>query len=127
MLDLYAKDSVAAYLLRDLYIEKQNAAGQRKYETYSSIYDRFDNDEKISNDYRLLMRDRDDVHETFKDVDPFIVNQKLSYYEWYKDEAAGKHINVSRFFNRKTKELLKKYLPKSMVDKLRTVKNSMMV
>ena len=65
MLELYAEKGSAAYTLRDMYIETQNKAGQKKYVKYSSIYDCFDNGEKITNEHRKIMRERSDVHEFF--------------------------------------------------------------
>lgn len=114
MLELYAEKGSAAYILRDMYIEKQNGAGQKKYVKYSSIYDCFDNGEKITNEHRKIMRERSDVHEFFKDVNPYVVEQQKSYYKWFLDEKAGKHFSLKR--------AAKKNCPEPVLNVLRQVK-----
>ena len=115
MLELYAEKGSAAYTLRDMYIEKQNEAGQKRYVKYASIYDCFDNGERITNEHRKMMRERSDVHEFFKDVDPYVVEQKKSYYKWFLDEKAGKHFSLKR--------AVKKNCPEPMLNMLRQAKN----
>lgn len=115
MLEMYAEKGSAAYTLRDLYIKKQNKAEQKKYVKYSSVYDCFDNGEKITTKQRKLMRERTDVHDYFKEADPYVVEQNKSYYKWYLAEKPGKHFSV--------KEAVKKNLPEPLVELLRKAKN----
>lgn len=112
MLDLYAKDGDPAFVLRDMYIEKQNKAGQEMYVKYSSIYDTFDNGEKITANQRKIMRERKDVEEYFANVNPYVVDQEKSFYKWYATEICNKNNNE------KQTKAKKKFSIKNIVKKL---------
>ena len=87
MLELYAKRGSAVFELRDKYIVAQDAVGQKRFEKMFSIYDFYDNGEKISNDERLVLKNRLDVADYFKEENPYVADQSKSYYAWYRDEC----------------------------------------
>ena len=89
MLKLYAKDSPILFELREWYIKRLAEEEQDKYSVYPCIYNFYDNKEEIKRSERLLMRNRLDVMNYFKDIDPRVVNQKKSYYAWYRAEMGA--------------------------------------
>lgn len=86
MLDLYVDDDGVAYKLRDEYIKKQDKEGQEIYTQYQSVYNCYDNGQKIENYERYILRSRQDVIDYFKDVNPYICDQEKSYAKWFKHE-----------------------------------------
>ena len=90
MLELYAEKGSAVFQLREEYIRKQDAAGQKKYVKLFPVYDFYDNGERISREEREIFRTRMDVRDYFKDENPYIVEQDKSYYKWYRHEQRSK-------------------------------------
>jgi len=86
MLNIYSKGNKYLYELRNWYIKRQEEEEQERYKSHPSIYNFYDNGEKITNKERRLIRERLDVKEYFKNTNPFVVSQKKSYYLWYKNE-----------------------------------------
>lgn len=88
MLKMYAKGNPVLFELREWYIGRLAEEEQEKYGKFACTYNFYDNGEPISKEARLLMRNRMDVMDYFKDVDPRITKQSKSYLAWYKDEMA---------------------------------------
>ena len=86
MLNLQGKGNPVLFELRQWYIGRQNEEGQNQWFSIPSIYNFYDNGEKISLEERLLMRIRLDVLNFFSDTDPAKVEQEKSYYKWYRAE-----------------------------------------
>lgn len=86
MLKMYAQGNPVLFELRQWYIERMEEEEQEKYGKYACIYNFYDNGEAITRDERLLMRNRMDVLNFFRNVDPRVTNQTKSYYAWFKDE-----------------------------------------
>lgn len=84
MLKLYAKPNDAAFALREEYIKELQQCGQAIFGKLISIYDKYDNGDKITRNERLILRKQDDIFNYFKDINPYITNQKKSYYCWYR-------------------------------------------
>lgn len=115
MLDLYAKDNPYLYELRDWYIGRQDAEEQKKYGNGygKSRYNFYDNGEIVKKEERQMMRNRMDLLEYFKDVDPYVVEQERSYYLWYQHEMTLEErmitLEVSKY--------------EEIVNKIRTLEN----
>lgn len=92
MLNRYGSGNDILYELRSWYIQQQKEAEQEKYANYPSKYNFYDNGEKISSEERQLLRNRVDVSEYFKDIDPYLINQERSYYSWYQNELEAKTV-----------------------------------
>lgn len=88
MLNLQGKGNPNLYELREWYIKRQDEEGQQTYYTIPSIYNFYDNGEKIAKEERLLMRKRQDLMDYFENTDPAVVEQERSYYKWYRHEMA---------------------------------------
>jgi hypothetical protein len=88
MLNVYAKKNQILFDLREWYIRRQNEEGQELYGGIQSVYDKYDNGEKIDKNERVLIRRRLDVQEYFKNINPFVVEQEKSYHKWYINEMA---------------------------------------
>ncbi|MEG0896940.1 MAG: hypothetical protein RSD23_02690 [Ruthenibacterium sp.] len=86
MLRVAGNDNKNLFALREWYIKRMAEEEQEKYGTLPSIYNFFDNGEKIEHHVRALLRNRLDVTAYFKDTDPFKVEQVRSYYKWYLNE-----------------------------------------
>lgn len=84
MLELYGNDNPILLGLREWYIEQQDLEGQKKYGLVKSKYNYYENGEKIDKLERQLLRERQDLLEQFKSTNPYIVEQKYSYYKWYQ-------------------------------------------
>ena len=67
-LGLYANGNKCLYELRKWYIKRQNEEEQDQYSSYPSLYNFYDNGEKITKDERELIRKRIDVYEYFKNT-----------------------------------------------------------
>lgn len=92
MLNLHSKGNPVLYELRDWYIERQNQEGQQNCYKYPSIYDYYDNGERITKEEREVLRKRMDVLDYFAHENPYIVEQNKSYYYWYRAEInSGNH------------------------------------
>lgn len=87
MLNLYAKNNPVLFELREWYIKRQDEEEQEKYGSLPSIYNFYDNGEKITKEERVVLRKRKDVYNFFKDTNPHVVEQEKSYYKWYKIEV----------------------------------------
>lgn len=87
MLDKYSDGNLALYELRKWYIDRQEQEEQKVYEKYPSKYNYYDNGELVKSEERILLRNRLDVIDYFKDTDPYITNQNKSYYLWYRDKS----------------------------------------
>ncbi len=126
MLELYADKGSAAFKLRDLYIQKQKEAGQEKFVKFYSIYDVYDNGQKINNEERQLLNKRKDVYDYFKDINPYVVEQGKSYYKWYQKEI-GFNLKTSRFvffkgrLVQKFKVMFVNYAPQVLVKCIRSL------
>lgn len=88
MLNEYGRNNRNLYDLREWYIKRQEQEEQGKYGTLPSIYNFFDNGDKIQKEERALLKSRLDVYNFFKDTDPYIVEQERSYHKWYLAELA---------------------------------------
>ena len=86
MLGLYANGNKCLYELRKWYIKRQNEEEQDQYSSYPSLYNFYDNGEKITKDERELIRKRIDVYEYFKNTNPYLIEQEKSYFKWYRAE-----------------------------------------
>lgn len=96
MLNLYAKDNPILFELREWYIIRQSEEEQEKYGSLPSVYNFYDNGEKISKEERNVLRIRNDVYEYFKETNPYIIEQEKSYYKWYQNEVIAKpEIDIS--------------------------------
>lgn len=87
MLDIYANGNKYLYELREWYIQRMKEEEQEKYGGYPSQYNFYDNGEVIRKEERKLIRKRVDVKNFFLETNPYIVEQKKSYYHWYKNEV----------------------------------------
>lgn len=117
MLDKHGKGNPYLYELRDWYTQKQEQEEQQKYKDLPSIYNFYDNGEKIEKEQRVLLRKRVDLLEFFATTNPHIVEQEKSYYRWYQEAQTENKtekpvygtFNFTHLFKRiKTK--IKKYL-----------------
>lgn len=88
MLNLQGNGNPNLYELREWYIQRQDEEGQQTYYSIPSIYNFYDNGEKIAKEERLLMRKRQDLMDYFEKTDPSVVEQERSYYKWYRSEMA---------------------------------------
>lgn len=90
MLDLYAKNNSCLYELRDWYIIQQDIHEQKKYGNGygKSRFNHYDNGVVVNKDERRMLKNRMDLLEYFKDVNPYTVEQENSYYKWYQHEMA---------------------------------------
>lgn len=86
MLNLQGGGNPNLYKLRKWYIRRQEEEGQKTVFSIPSIYNFYDNGERISKEERLLLRSRIDLLDYFKDTNPFVVEQAYSYYRWYRHE-----------------------------------------
>lgn len=87
MLNVHGKDNVALFELREWYIQRMQENGQDEFGNKPSIYDFYDNGEKIKKDERLLFRNRTDLQDYFVKYNPFIVEQEFSFYKWLAAEG----------------------------------------
>lgn len=90
MLKRYGNDNECLYELREWYIQKQIDAEQELYCQYPSKYNYYENGEKITIEERRLIRDRKDVRDFYKEINPYVIDQEKSYYYWYKNEMQNK-------------------------------------
>ena len=114
MLERYSDGNMALYELRKWYIERQEQEEQKVYEKYPSKYNFYDNGELIKVEERILMRNRLDITEYFKDTDPYITRQDKSYYLWYRDKS--NHIKTDKDLLEETKKELEEI--KQLVEKI---------
>ena len=115
MLNEYGKDNKYLYELREWYIKRQEEEEQDKYGKMPSIYNFFDNGEKIEKEERSLLKNRMDVWQYFKDTNPYIVEQVKSYHKWYLDETSEKVKEVSSEELHFYTSVNNNYLPKARV------------
>lgn len=94
MLNLYGEKNEALFSLRQWYIKKQEEEGQSKFCKISSIYDFYSNGKKIRKEERALLRDRADVYEYFKEINPYIVDQEKSFCKWVENEEISNGLFV---------------------------------
>lgn len=87
MLDIYANGNKYLYELREWYIRRMKEEEQEKYGGYPSQYNFYNNGEAVRKEERKLIRKRLDVKKFFLETNPYIVQQKKSYYLWYKNEV----------------------------------------
>lgn len=87
MLNMYADGNPVLFEMREWYIKEQNKAGQQKYGQTPSIYNFYDNGEKIDKKERYLIRSREDLQRYFKGVNPYVTVQERSFYDWYRNEG----------------------------------------
>lgn len=87
MLNLQGKGNPNLFELRAWYIKRQDEEGQQSWFSLPSIYNFYDNGEKIKTEERLLMRKRLDLMEYFRNTNPSIIEQEKSYYKWYRHEV----------------------------------------
>ena len=71
MLDLYGKNNPYLYELRDWYIQRQYEEEQKKYGMGygKSEYNYYSNGEMVKKEERIMLRERMDLLEYFKDID----------------------------------------------------------
>ncbi len=86
MLNLNGGGNPYLFELREWYIRACDDAGQQALKSLPSIYNFFDNGERIIPYYRKIIRSREDVRAYFADVDLFNTEQPKSYYLWCQDE-----------------------------------------
>lgn len=86
MLKKYAKGNPVLFEIFEQYIKWLEEEEQEKYGQYAWCYNYYDNGEPITKEQRVMMRNRMDLIEYFKDVDPRITVQERSYYAWYQNE-----------------------------------------
>lgn len=87
MLNMYADGNPVLFEMREWYIKEQNKAGQQKYGQTPSIYNFYDNGEKIDKKERGLIRSREDLQRHFKAINPYVTVQERSFYDWYRKEG----------------------------------------
>lgn len=119
MLDRYSDGNLALYELRKWYIDRQEQEEQKIYEKYPSKYNYYDNGERIKPEERILLRNRLDVTDYFKDTDPYVTAQNKSYYFWYRDKS--NHAKTDKDLLEESKaqsEQLKKQLAKIYQSKI---------
>lgn len=87
MLNMYADGNPILYEMREWYIEQQNQAGQQVYGSTPSIYNFYDNGEKIDKKERYLLRTREDLQKYFEGTNPYVAKQERSFYDWYQKEG----------------------------------------
>lgn len=101
MLKLYGGDNPVLFELREWYIERCNEEGQKKYAKIFSCYDFYDDGRRVAKEERLLLRRRLDVYDAFKGTNPYIIEQDMSYYKWFR------HENPKKTLRQKIKEIIK--------------------
>lgn len=110
MLDMYAKGNKYLYELREWYIRRLKEEEQEKYGSYPSKYNFYDNGNIVKKEERYLIRKRMDVKKYFMNTNPYIVQQKRSYFLWYKDEvkstSEGKTLNDLEIENQQLKDYI---------------------
>ena len=84
MLEMYGSGNPVLYQMREWYIGRQNEEGQETLGQARSVYNYYDNGEKIEKEERRLLRKRGDLVQYFGGTNPFRVRQERSYYEWYR-------------------------------------------
>ncbi|AXU28889.1 TPA: hypothetical protein ACKONR_003314 [Clostridioides difficile] len=131
MLKVNGGNNQALWNLREQYILEQEKNGQKELGSLKGKFDTFDNGEIISKDMRVLMRNRLDLQDYFKEKNPFCSVGEKSYYNWYKnnvsfrlddetlDEKSKKILELENELNRlrkmisplqQIKKILKKFL-----------------
>jgi len=84
MLKLYGQGE-AVWELRKWYSKKQDDNGQQLLGNRSSKYARFSNGEEITREHRVVLRERNDLQKLFAVADPFVVDDGVCYYSWFKE------------------------------------------
>lgn len=84
MLDMYGKGNSVLYRMREWYIARQKEEGQEKWGSFKSVYNFYDNGEKIPRTARFMLRTREDLQKHFGATDPYKAKQEISYYVWYQ-------------------------------------------
>ncbi len=96
MLNKYGSHSPVLRKLRQWYIKECAEMGQNDIGKLPSIYDVFDNGEKITKRQRLLYRDRPDLQKTFKN--PFSTDDiNRSYFHWYGANGGDDNSNPDKY------------------------------
>lgn len=88
MLKMNGEDNKTLWELRENYIIEQAKNGQEELGKMKGKFDMFDNGEIISKEMRILMRNRLDLQEYFKEKNPFCATGEKSYYNWYRNNAS---------------------------------------
>ena len=125
MLDRYSEGRKELYELRDWYIQRMQEEEQDVYGSYPSIYNFYDNGEKIPKEHRELLRKRVDLTDFFGDTNPYVTKSDRSYYVWYQKEGTVEEQSLSAA---KAEETLREiYASRSwkLVMKLKRIKNAL--
>ena len=89
MLNKYSKGNPLLYELRNWYIKEIKKNGQLESEKFKGYYDLYSDGTQIQYEERKVLRDREDVQEYFKDVNPYIKVENpdsVNYYAWFIHE-----------------------------------------
>ena len=121
MLEMYGSGNPVLYQMREWYIGRQNEEGQETLGQARSVYNYYDNGEKIEKEERRLLRKRGDLVQYFGGTNPFRVRQERSYYEWYRIEGQNEMTELERIYHSRSWKLaqffssvyqtIKKYIP----------------
>lgn len=87
MIKLYARPGDVVFTLIENYTKELQQYGQDIFGKLTSIYDRYDNSDKINKSERFILRRESNVLNYFKDTNPYITDQKKSYYHWYRENV----------------------------------------
>lgn len=105
MLEMYGRGNPVLYQMREWYISRQNEEGQETLGKARSVYNYYDNGEKIEKEERRLLRKRGDLVQYFGGTNPFRVRQERSYYEWYRTEGKNEMTELERIYHSRSWKL----------------------